>query len=45
MGAELTVRSIPTTTTGAVLEKGKSVAQDIGRYLDDKSFPKESVYR
>jgi hypothetical protein len=28
-----------------MLEKASSVAQDIRRYIDDKNFPKESVYR
>jgi hypothetical protein len=28
-----------------MLEKYKQVAQDIRRFVDDKDFPKESVYR
>jgi hypothetical protein len=28
-----------------MLEKHTQVAQDIRRFVDDKDFPKESVYR
>jgi hypothetical protein len=28
-----------------MLEKNTQVAQDIRRFVDDKDFPKESVYR
>jgi hypothetical protein len=28
-----------------MLEKSRQVAQDIGRFVDGKDLPKESVYR
>ena len=28
-----------------MIEKGKEIGQDIRRFIEDKSFPKDSVYR
>ena len=39
------VKLYPDDDHWVMLEKGTSVAQDIRRFIDDKSFPKESVYR
>jgi hypothetical protein len=41
----LSVRLYPDDDHWVMLEKNKSVAADIRRFLDDKTFPKESVYR
>jgi epoxide hydrolase 4 len=41
----LSVRLYPDDDHWVMLEKATSVAHDIRRYIDDKSFPKESVYR
>jgi len=41
----LSVRLYPDDDHWVMLQKARPVAQDIRRFLDDKSFPKESVYR
>ena len=41
----LSVKLYPDDDHWVMLEKGTSVAQDIRHYLDDRNFPKESVYR
>ena len=41
----LKVRLYPADDHWVMMAKGKEVAQDIRRYIDDKDFPKESVYR
>jgi pimeloyl-ACP methyl ester carboxylesterase len=41
----LRVRLYPDDDHWVMLEKNKQVAQDIRRFVDDKDFPKESVYR
>ena len=41
----LSVRLYPDDDHWVMLEKNTQVAQDIRRFLDDKTFPKESVYR
>jgi hypothetical protein len=41
----LTVRLYPDDDHWVMLEKGKPLAQDMRRWLEDKSYPKESVYR
>jgi pimeloyl-ACP methyl ester carboxylesterase len=41
----LSVRMYPDDDHWVMLQKAKPVAQDIRRFIDDKSFPKESVYR
>jgi len=41
----LSVKLYPSDDHWVMLEKGTSVAQDIRHYIDDKTFPKESVYR
>ena len=41
----LSVKLYPDDDHWVMLEKATSVAQDIRRFIDDKNFPKESVYR
>jgi hypothetical protein len=41
----LSVRLYPDDDHWVMLEKAKPVALDIRRFLDDKAFPRESVYR
>ncbi len=41
----LSVRLYPDDDHWVMLEKPGQVAQDIRRFIDDKDFPKESVYR
>jgi hypothetical protein len=42
----LPVKLYPDDDHWVMLEKGKSLAQDMRRFIDnDKTFPKESVYR
>ena len=41
----LSVRLYPDDDHWVMLEKPTQVAQDIRRFIDDKNFPKESVYR
>ena len=39
------VKLYPDDDHWVMLEKHTQVAQDIRRFVDDKDFPKESVYR
>ena len=41
----LRVKLYPDDDHWVMLEKAPSVAHDIRRFVDDPSFPKESVYR
>ena len=41
----LSVRLYPDDDHWVMLQKARPVAQDIRRFLDEKSFPQESVYR
>ncbi len=41
----LSIKLYPDDTHWVMMEKYKSVAQDMRRFIDDKNFPKESVYR
>ena len=41
----LSVKLYPDDDHWVMLAKNKPVAQDIRRFIDDKNFPKESVYR
>jgi pimeloyl-ACP methyl ester carboxylesterase len=41
----LSVKLYPDDDHWVMLEKATSVAQDIRHFIDDKNFPKESVYR
>ena len=41
----LSVKLYPQDDHWVMMAKGVQVAQDIRRYIDDKNFPKESVYR
>jgi pimeloyl-ACP methyl ester carboxylesterase len=41
----LSVRLYPDDDHWVMLEKGKQIAQDMRRWLEDKGYPKESVYR
>ncbi len=41
----LSVRLYPDDDHWVMLAKNRQVAQDIRRYIDDKNFPRESVYR
>ena len=41
----LSVRLYPDDDHWVMLAKNTQVAQDIRRYIDDKNFPRESVYR
>jgi pimeloyl-ACP methyl ester carboxylesterase len=41
----LSVKLYPDDDHWVMLAKAKQVAQDIRRFIDDKAFPKESVYR
>jgi pimeloyl-ACP methyl ester carboxylesterase len=41
----LSVKLYPGDDHWVMLEKASAVAQDIRHYIDDKAFPKESVYR
>ena len=41
----LSVKLYPEDDHWLMLAKGAAVAQDIRRYIDDRNFPKESVYR
>ena len=42
---DLRVKLYPDDDHWVMLEKNTAVAQDIRRFIDDKDFPKESVYR
>ena len=42
---DLSVKLYPDDDHWVMLEKHTQVAQDIRRFIDDKDFPKESVYR
>jgi hypothetical protein len=42
---DLRVKLYPDDDHWVMLEKNTAVAQDIRRFVDDKDFPKESVYR
>jgi len=41
----LSVRLYPDDDHWVMIEKGKEIGQDIRRFIEDKSFPKDSVYR
>jgi hypothetical protein len=41
----LSVKLYPEDDHWVMLQKATSVAQDIRRFVDDKSVPKESVHR